>query len=173
MRFDAALRATHGRRRFGNVQLLPITHQKGFPLTSGQFAYFILDGQQNLCPFCDLFSTFGSRVAVSMLHSLQQIKVSVLILRVEVAQVGEQGASDFLPPEPVQRAVRQDTLKEHRQLGRRFVPVVFSQFHHAVLNNVKRRLFVANVIKGTFEGPLFNALQKVGEFLFVCQEDLR
>jgi len=75
----------------------------------------------------------------------------------------------FLPTEPVERAIRQDPLEQHRQFVGRLVPVVLSQLHHAVLHDVQGGLLVAHVIDRALESPLFDALEEVGEFLFGCQ----
>lgn len=50
------------------------------------------------------------------------------------------------------------------------MPVMFCQFHHAVLHDVERGFLVSNVVDGSLESAFFHALQKIGEFLFSCQE---
>ena len=50
------------------------------------------------------------------------------------------------------------------------MPVVLSQFHHAVLHDIEGGFVVSYVVDRTLEGALFDAFQKLGEFLFCCQE---
>jgi len=41
------------------------------------------------------------------------------------------------------------------------------------LHNVQSRLFIAYVVERSFEGPLFDALEEIVEFLFGCQVRVR
>ena len=50
------------------------------------------------------------------------------------------------------------------------MPIVLCQFHHAVLHDVERGFLVPDVVDGSLESALFHAFQKIGEFLFSCQE---
>ena len=47
---------------------------------------------------------------------LQQIEITVIARGLEVAHVGKKGVARLLAPKPVQRAVGQDALEQHRQL---------------------------------------------------------
>ena len=76
----------------------------------------------------------------------------------------------FLAPKPVQRAVGQNAVKQHRQLVGRFVAVMRGQFHHAVLHDVQSRFFIAHVVQRALEGTLFDAFEEIREFLFGSQE---
>ncbi len=77
----------------------------------------------------------------------------------------------LLSPEPVERCVGEDALEQHGQLGDIFVAVVFAQFHHTVLNNVKRSLLIPHMVERALEGAFFNADQKVRKFLFGGQNE--
>ena len=52
MRFDTALGATHGFGGLGDIHLLPVTHQKGLPLTGGQLLYLGFDVPEDLGAAC-------------------------------------------------------------------------------------------------------------------------
>lgn len=76
----------------------------------------------------------------------------------------------FLFAKPIQRAVAQNALKQHGQLGGGLVAVVVGQFHHAVLHDVKCRFLIANVVIRALERALFNVFEELGKFLFCGQE---
>ena len=46
---------------------------------------------------------------------------------------------------------------------------MFSQFHHAVLNDIKRRLVIADMKDSSFERAFFYANQKVRKFFVRSQ----
>ena len=75
----------------------------------------------------------------------------------------------FLAAEPVDRAVGQYFLKQKRQFAGGFVAVVFNQLHHAVLNDIQSRLFVAHMVETALESPVFNAFEEVRYFCGCCQ----
>ena len=54
VRLDAALGATHDRRRFRDVHVFPVTQQEGFALTRRQFADFLVDDRERLIAFDEL-----------------------------------------------------------------------------------------------------------------------
>src|SRR4051812_14899331 len=51
MRFHASLGAAHGLGGFGNVQFLPVTHDKSFALTRRELGYLLLNYFKHLSPF--------------------------------------------------------------------------------------------------------------------------
>ena len=93
----------------------------------------------------------------------------MVIARLKASHIGKQCIVGFLAAKPVKGAIGQNPVKQHGQLFHGFVPVVLSQFHHAFLNDVQRRFFVAHMVDRPFEGALFHAFQKFGEFVFRCQ----
>ena len=50
------------------------------------------------------------------------------------------------------------------------VGVLLGQPDHRVLDDVERRVVVANGVDGALEGPLLDALEKVGEFFVGAKE---
>ena len=86
----------------------------------------------------------------------------MVIIRLKFAQVREECVVRLLAPEPVQRAIGQNAMKQHGELFNGLVPVVLSQLHHAFLNNIQCRFIVAHVVHGPFERALFHAFQKFG-----------
>ena len=89
MRFDTALGATHGSRRFGNVHFLPVTHEEGFPLTSGQLLDLDFNFLENLATFHGGLGAFVAFRAFHHLQSFQHVEFAIIARRFEVAQVGE------------------------------------------------------------------------------------
>jgi hypothetical protein len=80
----------------------------------------------------------------------------------EVAHIGKQRISSFLPSKPVQCAVGQDPVEQHGQLCNWLVAVMLCQFHHAVLHDIQGRFFVADVINRALESSFFYAFEEVG-----------
>lgn len=76
----------------------------------------------------------------------------------------------LLSAKPIQRAVAENPLEQHRQFARGFVSVVMRQLHHAVLNDVQCRFLVAHMKVRALERSFFDAFKELGEFLFGGQE---
>ena len=103
----------------------------------------------------------GANSAILRLQYLQQVEVSVGIAAFELRHIGHDRPTNLLATEMVHRRVRQDALEQHRPFSCRAVRVALRQTDHAVLHDVQRRLVVAHVIHGAFEGPLLDALEEV------------
>lgn len=93
----------------------------------------------------------------------------MVIARFKAPHIGKQGIVGFLAPEPIKGAVGQYPVKQHGELFGRFVAIVLCQFHHALLNDIQRRFVIAHMVHRPFEGALFHAFQKFGEFEVRCQ----
>ncbi|KAI1691121.1 hypothetical protein DdX_22096 [Ditylenchus destructor] len=119
-----------------------LTHQESLALTARQSCDLLLDLLEDLGAAGGVFGALRLPRVGGRDEVLQQIEISVFVDRIEIAEVGEQGAPGLLAAEPVERAIRQDALEQHRQLGRGLVPVVLGQLHHAVLHDIEGRFFI-------------------------------
>ena len=87
MRFDAALRAAHDGGCFGQVHLLPVTQQEGFPLTRGQKLQFLFDLAQCLAALRLVFAAFLRMECVGCQQVQQRVGVRVALCVVKIIQV--------------------------------------------------------------------------------------
>ena len=76
--------------------------------------YLRFDFLEDLRAFSNGLCAFAGLRAILRSEGFEQIELAFLVRRVEVAQVREQRVARFLPAKPVERAVRQDALKQHR-----------------------------------------------------------
>jgi hypothetical protein len=110
---DAAFRAPHRGGGFGNVHLLPVTHQKGLALTGRQGLDLGFDLVQDLGAPGAVLGAFDRLAGAVGDQAFQQVEAAALVVgRFEVAQVGKQRVARLLAPKPVQRAVGQDALEQ-------------------------------------------------------------
>ena len=123
----------------------------------------------DLCPFGGILRAFCAFGVDQALQCNYKVKFTLFTRRIKVIDICEKSIACFAAAKPVERGVRQNTLKQHGQFAGRFVAVMLSQLHHAVLNDVERRLFFTDVVHAAFESAFFNAFQEVGEFLFSSQ----
>ena len=111
-----------------------------------------------------------ARRVVERLESFQDVEIAVADSAASKSEKFlHDGVAHLLAPEPVHRRVRQDALEQQRQFGRRPVDVLLGQPDHRVLHDVQRGVVVANGVDRPLEGPLFDALEEVGEFFVGCQ----
>ena len=104
-------------------------------------------------------------------QGLQNIEIAVARRGgLELREIPHDLVLDLLAPEPVHGRVGQDALENERQLGCRSVAILLGEPDHRVLDDVQRGVVVANGVEGALEGPLFDALEEVGEFFFGSQE---
>ncbi len=73
--------------------------------------------------------------------------------------------ADFLTAKMIAHGVLQNALKKHRQFVARTRRVLLGEFHHRVLHNIERKLFVAYGEKHLFERTTLDRREKVREFL--------
>src|SRR4051812_34976714 len=92
MRFHASLGAAHGLGGFGNVQFLPVTHDKSFALTRRQLRYLLLNYFKHLSAF---YLYAGRLLDVGAVGGLQGFKRIVLVIfSAGAAKRGEQGGPE-------------------------------------------------------------------------------
>src|SRR4051812_30765387 len=88
MRFHASLGAAHGLGGFGNVQFLPVTHDKSFALTRRQLCNLLLNYFKYLSP---LYLYAGGLLSIRAVGRLQGFeRIVVILLRAAAAQRGKQ-----------------------------------------------------------------------------------
>ena len=61
--------------------------------------------------------------------------------------------------------ILKNALKQHRQLAKRLPGVLLRQFEHRFLDNVERRVFVANCEHRLLERPALDFCEKCRKFL--------
>ncbi len=108
-----------------------------------------------------VFSAFAQAGVTQTAQVFKKVEIFAICICAKVAHVGKQGVSGFLATEPVQGGIGQNSLKEHGQFGGRLVAVVRGQLDHAVLQDVERRLLIANVVKRALEGTFFGVLEEI------------
>ena len=161
MRFDTALRATHGHSSFGKVHLLPITQQEGFSLTWRQFLNFRLNLVKNLFSVGLILRAFTQTRFSEGAEVFKKIKIFTFGIGAKVAHVGKKCIAGFLSAKPIEGGVGQDALKQHGQLVCRLIAVVRGQLDHAVLQNVERRFLISYVIERALEGTLLRVFKEI------------
>jgi hypothetical protein len=65
----------------------------------------------------------------------------------------------------------QDALEQHRQFFCRPVAVLLGQAHHGILDQVQGSFFVTHGEQGLFEGPAFDAGEKIRQFAWCSQNE--
>ena len=117
-------------------------------------------------------SIVGAFAVVGSGIGFEQIKFSAILSgALKVAHARKQGVARLLAAKPVQRAVRENALKQHGQFARGLVSVMLGQLEHAVLNDVQGRFLIADVVDRALESALFYTFEEFGKFLFSCQEE--
>jgi hypothetical protein len=134
-------------------------------LTCREFGDLAIDDLQDLCPRHGVRRALGAQCVFQCVQRLQKVEV-VAFVAFEVRQVLHHRAAHLLAAEVVHRGVGQDPLEHQRQFGRRAVSVLFGQADHRVLHDVQCSVVAADRIDRALEGPLFDALQEVGQFFF-------
>ena len=74
-------------------------------------------------------------------------RIEVLVLLVLLSQRGEQrrpGRTHLLTPKVIVNRVLQDALEQHRQFFGRLSSVLLGEFEHRILDDVERRILVAD-----------------------------
>src|SRR5690606_34953169 len=164
---DAALRATHGRRGFRDVEFLPVTKEECLALTIGQAADLGLDDAQHLLAPGLVVGGFARAVARVGFDEIQRVGV----LRIAGAGRDEGGQqrgpqpAHLLAPEVIVGRVLQDALEQRRQLAHRAVGIALDQPQHGVLDQVERGLLVAHRVERLLERTAFAGAEKIVEFL--------
>src|SRR3954468_3981092 len=102
VRFHASLGAAHRLGGFGNVQFLPVTHDKSFALTRRQLGYLLLNYFKHLSTF---YLYVGRLLRVGAVGGLQGFKrIVLIILPARAAERRKQGGPErpyLLPAEIV------------------------------------------------------------------------
>ena len=166
VRLDAALRATHDRRRLGHIEFLPVTQQEGFSLTRRQLRQPLPRSASRIWP-----------ATPSPPHSRCRAN------RPAASSVSSRSKSPS--SSPATRSPRSSARRALRTFWRRNqsivaldrmrwnssgssaggpVGVLLGQPDHRVLHDVERRIVVAHGIDRALEGALLDALEEVGEF---------
>lgn len=172
MRFHAALRASHGLGGFGDVQFIPITHEKRLPLTLREASKLLLNYFKYLTSFQDLSRLLGG-FGVARLERVKW--VGVVVLATPWRERGEQRGPErahFLSPKVVADGILHDAVEKQRQLGDRAVAVLFRQPQHGILDDVERRFLLAQREYRLLESTPLDAFEKRGELAAGCQASL-
>src|SRR6185503_11697388 len=172
MRFHAAFRASHDPRRFGDVHLLPVTHDESLALTRGQARQLLLNDFKHLSLLQARARRLFSIGPVGGLEGFQRVLILVLPAagRERRKQRGPQRAH-LLPAVPVPDGVLHDAMEQHRQLSGGAVAVLLGQPEHRVLHDVERRLLVAHGEHGLLERASLYAFEKRRKLASRCQVD--
>ena len=165
VRLHAAFRATHGLRRFTDIELLPITQQEGLPLTLRERLDRFLDDRHDL-RLLEPVRRGGRHAARASSTS----KVSR----------GSSSSSSPVRPRDDQSEVQVERTLVRRKWSR--MPfwrmrwkrsgnssagragVVLRQLEHRVLDDVERRLLVLDGEDALLEGASLHRGEEVGQF---------
>lgn len=169
MRFNAALRAAHHGRGFGNVHILPVTQQECLALTPRQGFQCLFNNSNNL----SLFKLFKWPIRrPGRIPGTQSFQGVALLVIIAVRKRGKQGSPQrphLLPAVVVTDVILQDTLKQQGQLRKRFCRVFLGKLEHRVLNDIQRRIFIPHREQRLLIRAAFRSGQKIGEFLIGSQ----
>src|SRR5438132_4694708 len=173
VRFYAAFRATHGARRLGDVQLVPITHDESFALTRRQACQLLLNDFKHLSLLQARARRLGGVVAARGLVGVE--RVLLLVLAAARRERGEQRGpqrAHLLAAVIVADRVLHDAVEEQRQLGRGTIAVLLREPQHRVLHDVECGFVLAHREHRLLECAPLDALQKRRKLATRCQMTL-
>ena len=167
MGFHAPLGATHYLGGFSDVELLPITQDKGLTLTRRQSFNFLLDDPHGLRPRNLVVGALRLLGPVLRLQSFQGIVIGIVRLGASRCHGREKGGPEGThlgTAEMVAGGVLQDALEQQRQFLGRAVAVFFGQAHHGFLHDVERGFVVAHGENRLLVGAALDFSQKIRQF---------
>ena len=107
--------------------------------------------------------------ALNIAWTQQRIALNRLMGRPWDAAMALSPMRNIQLPEGEMQSFLQDALKQQGQLRTGAVAVAVSELEHRVLNDVQRRVVVADSENGLFEGATLDSRKEVTQFVFASQ----